>query len=263
MRYHRTTGLTAAQTQELVSRVNARLETPWRKRTGRPKSVGLYRAVEAACAYLRQNATQEFIGEMLGASQPSVSRYLARLIPVVSAVLEEFVPTEDSAAEAVRGRACLVDGTIVPCWSYKGRKELRSRKRSTTGFNVQFITLLDGTPVYISGPLPGSTNDYTAFHETPVARIIGHSGGAIGDKGYYGTGIVTPRKKPYRGEPSARDQECNQEICALRAPVERAIAHLKSWRILHTDYRRPYSTYHDAYNAALGLFFYSYADSFE
>jgi DDE superfamily endonuclease len=263
LRYHRTTGLTAAQTQELVCRVNAELGTPWRKRPGRPKSLGLYRAVEAACAYLRQNATQEVIGEMLGASQPTVSRYLAILIPVISAVLKEFVPSADDAAEAVRGRGCLVDGTIAPCWSYRGRKELRSRKRSTTGFNVQFVTLLDGTPVYISRPLPGSTNDYAAFHETPVAQIIGNSGGAIGDKGYYGAGIVTPRKKPYHGEPSVRDKECNQEICTLRAPVERAIAHLKSWRVLHTDYRRPYGTYHDAYNAVLGLFFYSYADGFE
>jgi hypothetical protein len=263
LRYHRTTGLTANQTQELVCRVNARLGTPWRKRTGRPKSLGLYRAVQAACIYMRQNATQEFIGDMKGASQPTISRYLETLIPLISAVLEEFVPSADRADEAVRGRGCLVDGTITPCWSYKGRKELRSRKRSTTGFNVQIVTLLDGTPVYISSPLPGSTNDYAAFHETPVAQIVGRSGGAIGDKGYYGTGIVTPRKKPYRGEPSARDKECNEEICALRAPVERTIAHFKSWRILHTDYRRPYGTYRDAYNAVRGLFFYSYANGFE
>jgi hypothetical protein len=34
------------------------------------------------------------------------------------------------------------------------------------------ISLLDGTPVYISDPLPGSTHDKTAFDETPVAEIV-------------------------------------------------------------------------------------------
>ena len=55
MRYYRTTGLIVTQMQELVRRVNEALDKPWRKRTGRPKSLGLYKAVEAACMYLRQN----------------------------------------------------------------------------------------------------------------------------------------------------------------------------------------------------------------
>ena len=64
MRYYRTTGLMVTQMQELVRRVNNALDKPWNKRTGRPKSLRLYKAVEAACMYLRQNATQEFIGDV-------------------------------------------------------------------------------------------------------------------------------------------------------------------------------------------------------
>ena len=82
--------------QELVGRVNEALDKPWNNHTGRPKSLGLYQAVEAACMYLRQNATQEFIGDMRDTSQPTISRYVADLMPIVKAVLEEFVP---SAAE--------------------------------------------------------------------------------------------------------------------------------------------------------------------
>jgi hypothetical protein len=265
LRYYRTTGLTDVQTWELVRRVNERLEIPWSRRGGRPKALGLYRAVSMACMYLRQNATEEFIADLHGISQPTVSRYLAALIPVVSAVLEEFVPTAGSAAEAVRGRGCLVDGTIVPCWSYQDHKELKSRKKGTTGFNVQLISLLDGTAVYVSDPLPGKTHDYAAFNRTPAAEIVRHSGGGIGDRAYWGTELVTPKKKPYGplGELSKADKECNAEMSALRAPVEQAIAHLKSWRMLHTDYRRPYHTYHDAYNATRGLFFFSTEYGFE
>src|SRR5690242_7175918 len=74
--------------QELVRRVKAALHEPWNKPTGKPKSLGLYQAVEAACMYLRQNVTQEFIGDMRDTSQPTISRYVARLVPIVKAVLE-------------------------------------------------------------------------------------------------------------------------------------------------------------------------------
>src|SRR5205823_7385136 len=83
---------------------------------GRPKSLRLYKAVEAACMYLRQNATQEFIGDMRDTSQPTISRYVAELVPIVKSVLEDFVPSAADAIEVVKGRVVLVDGTLTPCW---------------------------------------------------------------------------------------------------------------------------------------------------
>lgn len=76
MRYYRTTGLMITQMQELTRRVKEELREPWNKLTGRPKSLGLYKAAEAACMYIRQNATQEFIGDMRDTSQPTISRYV-------------------------------------------------------------------------------------------------------------------------------------------------------------------------------------------
>jgi hypothetical protein len=52
-------------------------------------------------------------------------------------------------------------------------------------------------------------------------------------------------------------KEYNSQIASLRAPVERLVAHFKNWKIFHTDYRRPYRTYLDAFDAARGLFFFS------
>lgn len=264
MRYQRTTGLMLTQMQELVARVGKVLTEPWNKPVGRPKSLGLYRAVEVACMYLRQNGTEEFIGDLRGISQPTVSRIIAVLVPLIKSVLEEFVPTAADAIEMVKGRVCLVDGTITPCWSYADHRELWSRKHGTTGFNAQLISLLDGEAVYISGPLDGCTHDAKALVETDVATIVHNSGGGIADKGYQGCdGLATPRKKPKGGELGKRDKECNAEISALRAPVERLVAHFKNWRIFHTDYRRPYHTYRDAYDAGRGLFFFSINWGFE
>jgi hypothetical protein len=252
-----------SQMEELVRRVHGRLEKPWNMKTGRPKSCGLYCAVEIACMYIRQNSTQEFLGDLRGISQPTVSRTVAALVPVVRSVLEEFVPSAEDAIEMVRGRVCLVDGTITPCWSYADHDELWSRKRGTTGFNAQLVSLLDGDAVYVSDPLAGRVHDASAFTTTPVAEIVRNSGGGIADKGYQGCGMVTPRKTPPGGELSIGDKKNNAVISGLRAPVERLVAHFKSWRIFHTDYRRPYRTYRDSYDAARGLFFFSITWGFE
>lgn len=250
------------QMQELTCRVAAALPGPWAKKRGRPKSCGLYQAVGTACMYIRHNCTQEFLGDLRNISQPAVSRVVTKLVPIVKAVLEEFVPAAEDAIEMVRGRVCLVDGTIAPCWSYEDHDEPRSRKKGTTGFSVQFACLLNGDPVFISDPLDGCVHDAIAYEETEVKKIVGSSGGGIGDKGYQGTGLITPRKKPKGGELSKKDKECNAGVSALRAPVEQIIAHFKTWRIFHTDYRRPYSTYRDAYGAGRGLFFFSLYEEF-
>ena len=64
--------------------------------------------------YLRQNGSQEFLGDLRDTSQSTVSRIVTTLVPIVKAVLEEFVPTAKEAIELVNGRVCLVDGTITP-----------------------------------------------------------------------------------------------------------------------------------------------------
>jgi DDE superfamily endonuclease/Helix-turn-helix of DDE superfamily endonuclease len=263
LRYQRTTGLMLTQMQELVRRVNSALKNPWRKQTGRPKSCSLYKAVEIACMYLRQNITEEFLGDLRGISQPTVSRIVTEIVPIVKSVLQEFVADPKDAIEMVRGRVVLVDGTITPCWSYEDHPELWSRKKGTTGFNAQLISLLDGTAVFISDPLPGKTHDAKAYEDSGTAKIVENSGGGFGDKGYQGTGLVTPKKKPKGGELLDWQKEFNAQVSSYRAAVERLVAHFKNWKIFHTDYRRPYRTYRDAFDAARGLFFFSITWGFE
>ena len=96
----------------------------------------------------------------------------------------------------------------------------------------------------------------TALAETETADIMAAAFSGIGDKGYQGSGFITPFKKPQGGELLDWQKEFNAQVNRLRAPVERAIAHLKSWRILHTDYRRPLRTYATSYQAAVGLYFF-------
>ena len=99
----------------------------------------------------------------------------------------------------------------------------------------------------------------TVLSETETAEIMSAALSGIADKGYQGSGYITPIKKPQDRELLEWENEFNADVSRLRAPVERAIAHVKSWRILHTDYRRPLSTYVTSFKAAIGLYFFKLA----
>ena len=75
--------------------------------------------------------------------------------------------------------------------------------------------------------------------------------------------MFTPTKKPRGRKLNAGEKKANTALSALHAPVERLVAHVTNWRILHTDYRRPYSTYRDSFDAARALFFFSVTWGFE
>jgi len=256
LRLKYTTGLDDEQLEDLVTRVEKLLPAPWNKPKGRPKKLSLQDAVAITVAYSRQNIIQEVLGERWNVSQELVSETITDLVPLIEEATREFVPTAQEAAEAVTDRACLLDGSLAPCWSWDEHDELWTRKHGTTGHNFQVITGLAGDVIFISDPVPGSVHDSVAITITPVAEILGHSGGVIADKGYQGCGYATPRKKPPGGKLSTGDKRENANISRLRAPVERAMAHIKSWRILHTDYRRPLKTYQTSFRATIGLFFF-------
>ena len=78
-----------------------------------------------------------------------------------------------------------------------------------------------------------------------ISRRENHAegGGVFGDKGFIGTDyITTPIRKPECRELLQWEHEWNNRVSSFRAPVERAVATLKTWRILFTDYRRPLKT---------------------
>ncbi|PPI66602.1 transposase, partial [Rathayibacter rathayi] len=49
----------------------------------------------------------------------------------------------------------------------------------------------------------------------------------------------------------------NRFVNTHRYVIERTIASIKTWRIFHTDYRRPLRTFRDAFNAVRGLIFFT------
>ncbi len=81
-------------------------------------------------------------------------------------------------------------------------------------------------------------------------------GSWIADKGYIGSGMITPIRKPAHRDLLAWEKEFNTAVNRIRYVVERAIANFKTWRIMHTDYRRPLGTFAQTISVVVGLYFY-------
>ena len=255
MRYHRTFGLDAEQLDELEARIADILPEPWDKGTGRPKSLSLREAIMVALLYKRQNMIEEVIGDLFGISQGTVSNIMKDFTPLIAQATAEFRPDPREAKEMTRGRLVLVDGTLWPCWSWEGARELWAGKYGTTGHGSLIIGDEFGKIIFVSGPAPGCDHDMKKL-EGEVKEILDLAGGVIADKGFQGSGYITPAKKPPGHELYVREHQYNNQVSSIRAPIERAVAHLKAWKILFTDYRRPLRTFLDSFRAAIGLYFF-------
>ena len=238
-----TTGLTDDEFDELLVRLREEGVE------GRPPILGLSGSLRATLIHLRHNIVQAAIGELLGVSQPTISRAVKALTGAIARILEGLLLT---AEEVPQGCDYVVDGTLFPCWRRRSHRELWSGKHKATGMNVQILVLPDGRLVWASDPYPGSMHDVAALDSSGLLEGIDPSGW-IADKGYIGRGMITPHKKPPNGELSEAAKEANKSINKIRQVVERTIAHIKSWRILHTDYRHPLHTFEQTITAALSL----------
>jgi len=257
LRFYRMSGLTCDQLDELEDRVTELLASPWAKGIGRPRELTLREALIVACGYERNNITEEVWAEIFGVHQTTISRYITELTPLIGLATDEFRPAEADAAEATRGAIALVDGTLWPCWSWSGMRDLWSGKHKTTGHSSLVITNLQGRLLFVSDPVPGSQQDMRKLKGAESETILKAAGGVFGDKGFIGTDyITTPVRKPKNRELYMREHDYNNQVSSFRAPVERAIAQLKTWRILFTDYRRPLDTFESSFRAAIGLYFF-------
>ena len=250
-------GLDSAQLDELEQMVSELLEEPWDKGEGRPHELNLREALIVTCGYLRQNIIEDAWAEIFDVAQSTISRYITFFTPLAEKSTEEDRPAAADAAEATRGAIALVDGTLWPCWSWDGERELWSGKHKTTGHGSLIVANLQGRITFVSEPVTGNQHDMAKLKGSAVEKILKEAGGVFGDKGFIGTDyITTPIRKPECRELLQWEHERNNQVSSFRAPVERAVATLKTWRILFTDYRRPLKTFKSSFRAAIGLYFF-------
>ena len=246
-----TTGFSRDEIVDLCAMINT---LPMESRESWPPILGLFKSVVIALTYMRRNRVQCELAETYGVSQPTISRAITVLTPLFGKALQKYVPTADELDARTQ---YVVDGTLLPCWSWASHPELYSGKHKTTGMNVQVACTLEGSLAWISDPIDGSRHDTYCLGESEV--LLSHDpGNWVGDKGYVGKEMITPIKKPKHRNLLDWEKKFNTQVNRIRYVIERTIANFKTWRILHTDYRRPIATFTETISTVVALHFYAY-----
>ncbi|MFI0424762.1 transposase family protein [Spongiactinospora sp. 9N601] len=208
----------------IIRRHRKAIRSPWRRLTpGRQALLVL--------VYLRKGETFHMAGAGFGVSATTAWRHVEETVMLLSA----RSPKLDRAVSRARHdklHYLVLDGTLIRIDRVKADRPYYSGKHRVHGMNVQVIASPDGTIVWTSGALPGSTHDLSAARIWGILRALEQAGIVVlADKGYQGAGgvVVTP----YRGKDKPVSQkQANRAHARLRGPGERANAQLKSWAIL-------------------------------
>ena len=235
MRIQATTGITKCQYEELVDMVVPLLGR--RSTAGRQPVLDPATQVRLTGEHLRTNAAQQVLAEHYAVSQPTVSRVIAAVLPLIDSALTGF---DQGLSDVGAHHALVVDGTIVCTGRRAGHERLYNGKHKIYGVNVQILATLDGAPVWASPPRPGADHDLVCFRAHRLDALFNTRTG-IADAGYQGhhtTGLVTPAKRRPGHELTDDHVAFNHQLAAHRALIERVNAWLKNWKVLSTRYRR-------------------------
>jgi hypothetical protein len=130
----------------------------------------------------------------------------------------------------------ILDGTLIAIDRVAVDRPYYSGKHKRHGVNVQVLADAAGRLVWASPALPGATHDLTAARDHGLIDALSSANVmTFADKGYQGAGgrVFTPFKRHKQRPPlSRRQKEVNRAHARIRALGERAIATLKTWKVL-------------------------------
>jgi hypothetical protein len=182
------TGLTRDQVDDLVQQLRTR--GLWA--INRRRALDPHHSVLVVLLYLRHNLSQQLIAALFGCSQPTVSRTITLLIPILTDLL---APSADRVAERELRSTVRVDGFLVPIGDRRAntyKSGMYSGKRHRCGFNVQVVASWRGRLVLTGDPMPGAMHDARAWRESGLAQRFHGRLHADGGPGGFADTASTP-----------------------------------------------------------------------
>jgi hypothetical protein len=252
------TGLSEEQVAELTSRVTTHLGASDVARPGgRPCALDLYWSIVLVVHLLRKNPTQQVAAAFFNVSQATVSRRWDLLRPILAVVLEDLV--EPARTRIGRYGTALVDGTICPTWDWKHVPHLYSTKAGYSGINVQIACDLGGSIAAIGPiPVPGARHDAHAYSASGLKDMLAglHTQADLGYVGVEGIDLIPTKRRPGQAKLAPYYASFNISLAGIRAAAERAVAHVKTWRMLSEEggrFRPPLEKFAETLAAITGL----------
>jgi hypothetical protein len=237
------TGLSVDQFQELVRIVAGRGGE--QAGVGRRWGLSLADRVLLTTVYYRTNLTFRQIALLFGISKSAANRVVDHVAPLL--VLPEVtVPEGPDSADTV----LIVDGTLIPTHD---RSVSASSKNYRYSVNMQVV--IDANTrlnVAVGNTTPGNRHDSRAYRDSGVDQQCADAH-VMADGGYLGNPeVIIPYRKPGDGKDLPEwQEELNTVHKRVRARVEHALAHMKSWNILRNCRRKRLGVWYATRGVAL------------
>ncbi|WP_306320353.1 MULTISPECIES: IS5 family transposase [unclassified Streptomyces] len=198
--------------------------TRWRRLTAGRQAL-------LALAHLRDGQTYAQLAAGIDIGTTTAYRYITEAVEL----LADLAPTLTEAVRVASTKAfVLLDGTLLPIDRTAADRPFYSGKHKKHGMNVQVVSDPLGRLLWASPALPGAVHDVRAAREHGIVDALAAADvAAWADKAYRGAGGTV--RTPYWGKwetLSAGQQAVNRSHAKVRALAERAVATLKTWRLL-------------------------------
>lgn len=253
----------------------ARLQRPTRQRAigaGHPFALRPRDQLLLTVAWLRVYPTHEVLGYLFGVSDTTVTRAIARWLPLLEAAGRDTMRLPDPGRKRRRHLDALLADTpdlavIVDTFEqrvqrprdraaadrlYSGKKQQHTLKSQLT------IDEITGAIVDVADSVPGPTADITLVERSGVLARLPPGVGALGDLGYPGLGTLhplgaIPRRKPRGRDRPPQDVLYNRAFARRRIPIEHTIGQVRSYQSLAQTDRQHRRNHSSRVRAVAGL----------
>lgn len=216
-----------------LTRLADLLRTHRRRRRCRWRRLDPGRQALLVLAHLRNGDTYTRLAAGFGVGTSTAWRYVREAVDLLAALADDLTATMTRAAALAYA---ILDGTLIPIDRVADQKPYYSGKHKRHGVNVQVIADPAGRLAWASPALPGAVHDLSAARDLGIIdALTSHDVMTFADKGYQSAGgtVRTPFKRHrHRPRLSRRQKAVNRDHARVRAVGERAVATLKSWKIL-------------------------------
>ena len=254
-----------------------RLSRPRRRRAigGGPDFALAYRdQVLLSVIWLRLYPAHEVLAFLFGVSDSSVSRYLARMLPLLEAAGRDAMRMPDPGKKHRRQLDELLQqlpelNVIIDTFEQRVQRPrdraeadtyYSGKKRQHTLKSQVAVDERTGEVAEVAESVRGPTADLTLLKQSELLSRLPDGVGGLGDLAYVGLAALhplglgaTPRRKPRGKERPAEDIEYNRAFAKRRIKVEHTIGRMRRYQALAQTDRNHRRAHTERTRAVAGL----------
>ena len=201
--------------------------------------------------WLRQYPTHDVLGYLFGVSQPTVGRYIERILPLLEQAGRDTMRRRDPGRKRRLSLSALLTdvpelAVVVDSFEQRVQRPKHAadrdgwysgKKRQHTVKSQVVVDSESGQVREVSDSVPGRVSDITLLKQSGALERVPQDEGMMGDAAYQGIqqlhpGGVSPHKKPHKRDLTAEQIAYNHAFSQRRIIVEMTINRLRRYQSL-------------------------------